>query len=90
MWDHYLVVLFIPIFAIYAQLFGTRHIVRILLFIVSVALISVSINFEHSAFRSGLGVFLMSTKLFATLILFFLTLSFSLSTRTHFTRAGQA
>lgn len=88
MWDHYLVVLFLPIFAIYAQLFGTQRVVPILLFVIGVALICVSINFEHPAFRSGLGIFLMSTKLLATLILFFLTLNLSLPNRTRFIPAG--
>lgn len=86
LWDHYLVVLLLPMFAIYAQLFGTRRIIPILLFITCVGLISVSVNFEHPAFRSGLGIFLMSTKLLATLILFFLTLYCIRSSRTRCVR----
>jgi hypothetical protein len=81
LWDHYLVVLFLPMFALYAELIGTQRVLPITLFIVSIALICVSVNFEHPAFRSGLGIFLMSTKLIAALVLFSLTLYFSLPSR---------
>ncbi|MCD6385804.1 DUF2029 domain-containing protein [Candidatus Sumerlaeota bacterium] len=80
-WDHYLTILIFPIFVL-SRYVNPGHYPGLFLFVCSVAIVCIPINFGAPAFRRGLGILLMSAKLWATLILMGLT--FFYLTKTHY------
>lgn len=72
-WDHYLTILIFPIF-ILSRYVNPGEYLRLVLFVGSVVIVCIPINFGAPEFRKGLGILLMSGKLWATLVLMGLTL----------------
>ncbi len=75
MWDHYLTMLIFPIFVI-ARHIKPRDYLQIVLFVLALYVVCRPILFSAPAFQQGIGILLMSCKLWATLILFTLNIHY--------------
>jgi hypothetical protein len=76
-WDHNAVLLFFPMLLVYKRLREQPKLFLTFLFALSIAVISMPVRFDAPSFRLGAGILLMSVKLWATLLLFFITLFLS-------------
>ena len=82
-WDHYLVIIYFPVFAVVKYISELENpilkiFVSIPLFI-SVILMNLFFNFWNPLFTKGIWIFLMSIKLYGLLLLFFLVLTLMLT-----------
>ena len=71
-WDHYLVVLIFPIFVL-SRFLTLKRYVEWILFVAAIIIICIPIPFGARLFSRGAGILFMSLKLWATMILFGLT-----------------
>jgi len=71
MWDHYLIQAFFPILAIYGALQLDRAWWLKCLFLVGLIMVNMPFNFFSESWRQGMGIFMMSFKLYGLLLIFF-------------------
>lgn len=72
MWDHYLVILMLPVTWLAFHAWNERKLSQMALLLVAYLITIVPIRFDAESFRSGIGVLLMSSKLYPTLLLYWL------------------
>lgn len=72
MWDHYLLLALPPAGWLFVDSIQRRRYVTLALTLLSLVLISIPWRFDGPAFTSGVGVLLMSMKLFPALVIFVL------------------
>jgi len=74
-WDHYLVQALFPLIFVGAALTKTKLRISCLFYAFVLYAMAVPFNFTNMKFREGIGIFFMSFKLFALLILFVLMIA---------------